>query len=264
MNAVLPTFGRARSESNVFCTGPFRSPRVGSANVRTAFFVFNLPMGLPSCRKSMSISITLSPFQRTIQRPLAVKRPMTVASTSCRSNSCFRFSQFFLGTARVIRSCDSDIHICLAPAALLCHLRNRARDAARAIVGNARVETLVPRLTNESVREFFLGDRVAYLDSGRRASLRERLRGKRGSVNPVQSDTSAGDNHEVARTCFFFVQCAAPLLARDEPHRTGKDERLAAVTRVDCEKSKGRRYATLIAAVIDTLYHTFENAARRQ
>jgi len=60
----------------------------------------------------MSISNIFLPPLITTPRPLDVKRPMFEASTPRRSISSKKALRELSGTARVMRSCDSLIHIC--------------------------------------------------------------------------------------------------------------------------------------------------------
>src|SRR3989344_6469194 len=48
----------------------------------------------------------------TVQWPEFVKTPMRVADTSCRSMIFLNAGHLLFGTASIIRSCDSESHIC--------------------------------------------------------------------------------------------------------------------------------------------------------
>src|SRR3989344_728696 len=60
----------------------------------------------------MSISMIFLPSYLTIHLPLLSNVPIIDESTPRRTNSSCNFFHFDRGTAKVIRSCDSEIHIC--------------------------------------------------------------------------------------------------------------------------------------------------------
>jgi len=110
MNSVEQRFFRESIASRVASRRAGQSitgsGKVVFVNVVTSFF-----FGKPSCRTARSMSITTTPWQSTTYLPESVNLPITVASTSRCAASSMNAPILSGGTARVIRSCNSEIQI---------------------------------------------------------------------------------------------------------------------------------------------------------
>src|SRR3989344_6300949 len=112
IKAVLAIFGRDRSSRRDLATSLARAFGAGSSYVRFTSVLFCASIGRPSCRNAMAISITIFPPKRTMHDGFFVNVPMCVASPPRLSKRYLSSDHFAFGTASVMRSCDSDIHIC--------------------------------------------------------------------------------------------------------------------------------------------------------
>src|SRR3954466_5485332 len=110
MKAVEPTEGFDRISTRD-CLKLSDRP-LGSGCLGLTFLLFCFFRGRPSCRKRSETFITSAPLLRTTTRPDLVNRPITVASTAWRSQIFLNCFHLAFAIASVMRSWDSDIHVC--------------------------------------------------------------------------------------------------------------------------------------------------------
>jgi len=89
----------------------FGSGKSGSGLFGFVYVVFRCFFGSPSWRKSISRSMIVLPWSLTMHLSVSVNSPITVVSTPRRAMRLMSSSSFSAGTAIVILSCDSEIHI---------------------------------------------------------------------------------------------------------------------------------------------------------
>ena len=148
------------------------------------------------------------------------------------------------------------------PAGLLRHLAHRGGQAARAVVGDGRVEAQVAGLEQE-VEHLLLGDGVADLHGLDRALLGELRRGEGRAVDAVLADAAADHDDAVARAGRASARRGAPAMVTGM--RPTVPQKTSGLPRKRSSKnSQPRPYgnARLVAAVDDAGVHALEDPAR--
>src|SRR3989344_89426 len=81
-------------------------------------------------------------------------------------------------------------------------------------------------------------------------------------MNSVQSHPTASDNNVIAGLRLFFPHFLSFVFSWQKSNRTSKNQRLAAIARINCNESKWCRDSALITANIYPFNDSFKNTPR--
>ncbi len=183
---------------------------------------------------------------------------MTVASTSSPAHNLLSRSQFSGGTARTIRSCDSEIQISVYESpAYFSGAFSRSTWAPRSapISPTAELKPPAPQSVRvarlqDNVQQLLLGDGVADLHrpAADLLGLRGQTgRGERRTVDAVAPRPAADGDDQVGRTCRLLS-----AVYRDQADGAAEDERVGEVALVEADGAVDCRDADAVAVVAHT------------